>query len=210
MTNNYQAKLRRLEQEINTEAFEAFYHIGQKLLEIKRERLYEHETDAKTNKPFKSWGAYCASGRLDYKLAQADNLIRASELRPKLPETPSALGEWSVEAVKALCKCETDNDAKRVAKKSIAEAKKRGERVTARLIGEIRDGDGETGATTKKHKEKLQKASLAEQLNDLSDILVNWRTSLEALDSLYWESVDKVTMTRVIAESNALTKFLRS
>lgn len=209
MTNNYQAKLRRLEQEINTEAFEAFYHIGQKLLEIKRERLYEHETDAKTNKPFKSWGAYCASGRIDYQRTMADHYIRAAELRPKLVNNVNQ-HEFSVRQMIELCKCETDNDAKRVAKKSIAEAKKRGERVTARLIGEIRDGDGETGATTKKHKEKLQKASLAEQLNDLSDILVNWRTSLEALDSLYWESVDKVTMTRVIAESNALTKFLRS
>ena len=70
-------KLERLETEINTEAFEAFYHIGQKLLRIKADRLYE-------SAGFKSWAQYCASGRIEYSKSMAEHYIRASELRPKL------------------------------------------------------------------------------------------------------------------------------
>ena len=98
--------LERLETEINTEAFEAFYHIGQKLLRIKTERLYE-------SAGFKSWSQYCASGRIEYKKSRAEDYIRCSELRPKLSGIPGH--DWSVEQCLELCKCETDNDLKAAA-----------------------------------------------------------------------------------------------
>jgi hypothetical protein len=194
-----QHELETLEQEINTEAFEAFYHIGQKLLRIKRDRMYE-------SAGFKSWAAYCASGRIDYKLSQADTRIRCSELRPELPALPGGM-DWNVRSVEELCKCKTDKDAKRVARKAISEAKKTGSRVTAKLIAQIRDGDEETG----REKKRQENYTLASHLAKLADILVEWRTSLEKIDDLAtWEDVPRVTMTRVITEANALLKFLRS
>lgn len=192
--------LERLETEINTEAFEAFYHIGQKLLRIKTERLYQ-------SAGFKSWSQYCGSGRIDYKLSQADARIRASELRPKLPAVPG--GDWSVRAVEELCKCETDNDAKRVAKKAIAQAEKTGERVTARLIAEIRDGVQETGRAAEKLDKQLEAATLEKHLDNLADILVDWRKSLEAIDLEQWEEVPKRILARVRRESESLTTFLK-
>ncbi len=92
---------------------------------------------------FRSWSQYCASGRIEYKASQADRYIRAAELRPKLP--PMGGSDWTERQLRELTLCETDNDAKRVAKKAIAQAEKTGERVTARLIAEIRDGVEETG-----------------------------------------------------------------
>lgn len=193
-------ELERLETEINTEAFEAFYHIGQKLLDIKRNERY-------IAAGYKSWSAYCASGRIDYSKSQADIYIRSSELRPKLGT--NSPHDWSVTQFRELCKCETDNDAKRVAKKAISRAKKTGERVTAKLIAQVRDGDDETGRATKKHKEQLQAASLENHLTSLSDLLVDWRTSLEGLDLEHWESVPARVLTRVRRESEALTTFLK-
>lgn len=193
-------KLERLETEINTEAFEAFYHIGQKLLEIKRNELYREAG-------FSSWSAYCASGRIEYSLSRADLRIRAAELRPKLPAMQGV--DWSVSQVEQLCKCETDNDAKRVAKKAIAIAEKTDQRVTARLIAEVRDGDDETGRAVKKHKEQLAAASLDTHLDKLSDLLVDWRRSLEAVDSEQWESVSQRILARVRREAEHLTSFLK-
>lgn len=193
--------LERLETEINTEAFEAFYHIGQKLLRIKTERLYE-------SAGFKSWSQYCASGRIEYGKKQADVYIRCSELRPKL-EPIRFQHEWSVEQVRELCKCETDNDAKRVAKKAIAQAAKTGERVTARLIAEIRDGAEETGRADKKLEKRLEAASLEKHLDDLADVLVDWRKSLEQIASEQWDEVSTRTLTRVRREAESLTSFLK-
>jgi predicted secreted protein len=193
-------KLERLETEINTEAFEAFYHIGQKLLEIKREELYREVG-------CKSWGAYCKSGRIDYQKTQAENYIRASELRPKLLTIGEQL--WTERQLRELCKCETDNDAKRVAKKAIARAEKSGERVTARLIAEVRDGADETGATDKKLDKQLQSFSLEKHLNDLSDLLVDWRRSLEAIGPEQWESVPSRFLARARREADALSVFLK-
>jgi hypothetical protein len=42
----------------------------------------------------------------------ADRYIRASELRPKLGT--NSTHDWKVSELIELCKCETDNDAKRV------------------------------------------------------------------------------------------------
>jgi len=193
-------KLERLETEINTEAFEAFYHIGQKLLEIKRNELYREAG-------FSSWSQYCASGRIEYSKSMADIYIRASELRPKLGN--SIPHDWRVVELRELCKCETDNDAKRVAKKAIAIAEKTNQRVTARLIAEVRDGDDETGRAVKKHKEQLAAASLDTHLDKLSDLLVDWRRSLEAIDSKQWESVPQRILTRVRREAEHLTSFLK-
>ena len=193
-------KLERLETEINTEAFEAFYHIGQKLLEIKRNELYREAG-------FSSWSQYCASGRIEYSKSMADIYIRASELRPKLGN--SIPHDWRVVELRELCKCETDNDAKRVAKKAIAIAEKTNQRVTARLIAEVRDGDDETGRAVKKHKEQLAAASLDTHLDELSDLLVDWRRSLEAIDSEQWESVPQRILTRVRREAEHLTSFLK-
>lgn len=192
--------LERLETEINTEAFEAFYHIGQKLLRIKTERLYE-------SAGFKSWSQYCGSGRIEFKTAMADYYIRASELRPKLPNIVG--NDWTVRQVLELCKCETDNDAKRVAKKAIAIASKTGERVTARLIAEIRDGDNETGRAAKKHDEQLEAASLTTHLTNLADILVDWRKSLEQVAIEQWDEVPTRVLTRVKSELEALASFLK-
>ena len=160
--------LERIEEEINAEAFEAFYHIGQKLLDIRENRRYEAAG-------FKSWTAYCKAGRLDYKKAQADHYIQASELRPKLPTNCGH--EFTESHMRELCKCETDRDAKRVAKKAIARAKKTGERVTAKLIAMVRDDAGETGAAGKRQDAKLQEASLESHLEELADLLVEWRIS---------------------------------
>lgn len=111
-------ELHRLESEIDSEASEAFYHIGQKLLRIKTDRLYE-------SAGFKSWGQYCASGRIEYSAPQADRYIRASELRPKLDHIVIRGDGWNQCCVLELCKCETNNDVKRVAKKAMAIAEKR-------------------------------------------------------------------------------------
>ena len=67
-----------------------------------------------------------------------------SEFRPKLTTISGHI--FTVFQMRELCKCETDRDAKRVAKKAIALAKKTGERVTAKLIAIVRDDAGETGA----------------------------------------------------------------
>jgi len=193
--------LERIEKEINTEAFEAFYHIGQKLLDIKDNRRYE-------DVGFKSWSAYCSSGRIDYGKKQADTYIRASELRPRLGSAlPSS---FSIRQMVELCKCETDRDAKRVAKKSIALAKKTGERVTAKLIAQVRDGDGEDGVAGKRQDAKLQEASLESHLGELADLLVDWRISLERIDLEQWEDIAPVVLARVRNEAKALNTFLRS
>lgn len=192
--------LERLETEINTEAFEAFYHIGQKLLRIKTDRLYE-------SAGFKSWSQYCGSGRIEYSKSMADIYIRASELRPKLGNTIPH--DWRVVELRELCKCETDNDAKRVAKKAIAQAEKTGERVTARLIAEIRDGVEETGVAAEKHDKQLKAATLEKHLDDLADIFVDWRKSLELIAIEQWEEVPKRILARVRREAEALTNFLK-
>lgn len=196
--------LERLETEINTEAFEAFYHIGQKLLRIKTERLYE-------SAGFKSWSQYCASGRVRIETdaiskSEADRYIRASELRPKLGLIEP---QFSKRCMLELCKCETDNDAKRVAKKAIAQAEKTGERVTARLIAEIRDGVEETGVAAEKHDKQLKAATLEKHLDDLADIFVDWRKSLELIAIEQWEEVPKRILARVRREAEALTNFLK-
>jgi hypothetical protein len=193
-------ELEQLETEINTEAFEAFYHIGQKLLRIKTEQLYE-------SAGFKSWSQYCASGRIEYQKSQADRYIRASELRPKLGY--SGTHSLGVKEMLELCKCETDNDAKRVAKKAIAQAEKTGERVTARLIAEIRDGVEETGVAAKKLDKQLEAASLDTHLTNLANQLVDWRKSLEGVDFDQWDGVQPRIMARAIRELEALTTFLK-
>lgn len=193
-------ELEQLETEINTEAFEAFYHIGQKLLRIKTERLYE-------SAGFSSWSQYCASGRIEYKKAQANYYIQASEFRPKLATISGH--DWKVSEVKELLKCKTDNDAKRVAKKAIAQAEKTGERVTARLIAEIRDGVEETGVAAKKLDKQLEAASLDTHLTNLANQLVDWRKSLEGVDFDQWDGVQPRIMARAIRELEALTTFLK-
>lgn len=193
--------LERLETEINTEAFEAFYHIGQKLLRIKTERLYE-------SAGFSSWSQYCGSGRIEYSKSMADVYIRASELRPKLGMIHTQF-DWSVDQLRELCKCETDSDAKRVAKKAIAHANKTGERVTARLIAEIRDGVEETGRAVEKHDKQLEAASLETHLTKLADILVDWRKSLEQIASEQWDEIPTRVLTRVKREAESLLSFLK-
>lgn len=193
-------ELEQLETEINTEAFEAFFHIGQRLLRIRTERLYE-------SAGFSSWSQYCASGRIDYGKRMADLYIRASELRPKLGNSISHI--WTVAEVLELCKCETDNDAKRVAKKAIAQAEKTGERVTARLIAEIRDGVEETGVAAKKLDKQLEAASLDTHLTNLANQLVDWRKSFEGVDFDQWDGVQPRIMARAIRELEALTTFLK-
>ena len=188
-------KLERLETEINREAFEAFYHVGQKLLDIRDNRRYE-------SAGFNSWGAYCASGRIDYKKRTADDYIRCSELRPKLGD--NLAHEFGIWQVLELCKCETDNDAKRVAKAAIRQAKKSGERVTAKLIAKVRDRD--TGQDVR----EFAAASLDKHLDKLASILVRWHTSLGQIADEQWEEVDSEILARVRNESSALNKFLRS
>jgi hypothetical protein len=187
--------LERLETEINTEAFEAFYKIGQKLLQIKTQRLYE-------SAGFKSWSAYCASGRIEIVKKQADNLIRASELRPKLGTIGSH--NWTERQMRELCKCETDNDAKRVAKKAVAQAAKTGERVTAKLIAEIRDGADETRRADQRRDERLQSASLQNHLVKLSDTLTDYRCSLEQVESSQWGDVEIGVLSRLQRELTGL------
>lgn len=188
-------ELERLETEINTEAFEAFYSIGQKLLQIKTQRLYE-------SAGFKSWSAYCASGRIEIVKKQADNLIRASELRPKLGTIGSH--NWTERQMRELCKCETDNDAKRVAKKAVAQSAKTGEKVTAKLIAEIRDGADETGRADQRQDERLQSASLQNHLVKLSDTLTDYRCSLEQVESSQWGDVEIGVLSRLQRELTGL------
>jgi len=194
-------ELERLEKEINTEAFEAFYHIGQKLFKIKDERLYE-------NAGFKKWREYCESGRVkvdtdSINRSEADRYIRASLLRPKLGLTEPQL---SKRVLLELCKCQTDNDAKRVAKKAISHAKKHGVPVTSTLIIQIRDGDNETGKT----KAAMAELTLTKHLERMTDKVLDMRIALEAMPVSEWDDVPSVVLTRFKNEANALLKFLRS
>jgi len=54
----------------------------------------------------------------------------------------STIQEWTVADLVEIAKCETDNDAKRVAKNVIAHAKKTGERVTAKLGTIVPNSEG--------------------------------------------------------------------
>ena len=196
-TKAKQRQLETLEKEIASEISEAFYHIGQKLLKIKRDRLYE-SVDCK------SWEAYCRSGRVDYKVTQANNYIRASELRPKLPSVKldNNVVEWTQRQVMELCKCETDKDAVRVAKAAIKLAKNTEQKLSAKLIATVRDRD--TGQDVR----DLAAASLDTHLGKLASTLVRWRTSLEQIADEQWDEVDSEITTRVVNESKALYKFL--
>lgn len=196
-TTAKQRELETLEKEIASEISEAFYHIGQKLLKIKRDRLYE-AVDCK------SWVAYCRSGRIEYAVAQANRYIRCSQLRAKLPKA-DLLGstEWKIGEVLELCKCETDKDAVRVAKAAIKLAKNTEQKLSAKLIATVRDRD------TGRDVQELAAASLDTHLGKLASTLVRWRTSLEQVADEQWEEVDSEVMTRVVNESNALYKFLK-
>jgi len=192
-TKANQRQLETLEKEIASEISEAFYHIGQKLLKIKRDRLYE-AVDCK------SWEEYCRSGRMEYARVQADKYIRCSELRPRLPDT-NGVG-WSIRQVEELCKCETDKDAVRVAKAAIKLAKNGEQKLSAKLIATVRDRD--TGQDVR----DLAAASLDAHLGKLASTLVRWRTSLEQVADEQWDEVDSEITTRVVNESKALYKFL--
>lgn len=197
-------EIEKLESEINSEAYEAFYHIGQKLLRLKRGRCWEALG-------LKGWNAYCASGRIEHGKSAADKYIRSSELRPKIEQVGTIrTHDWTHHQMLELCKCKTDNDAKRVARKAISQAKKSGERVTARLIAQVRDGDDETGREKKRRDAALDAASLDKHLNRMSDKLVEWRTSLEQVDLEAWDDLDPVSLTRVQAEARKFLKFLEN
>lgn len=195
-----QKKLETLEKEIASEISEAFYHIGQKLFKIKKDKLYE-SVDCR------SWEAYCRSGRIEYKITQANNYIRASQLRPKLPTLKkvdrNTVDFWSMHQTLELCKCETDKDAVRVAKAAIKLAKESKQKLSAKLITTVRDRD------TGRDVQELAAASLDTHLSKLASTLVRWRTSLEQVADEQWEEVDSEVMTRVVNESNALYKFLK-
>ena len=184
-------------------AYEAWVYVRQRLAEIKDTKLFE-------SAGFTGWQAYCNSGRLDYKKAQANDLISTSDLRKKLPRMAETLGHWNQWQVMELRKCETDKDAIRVAKKAIAKAKKTKSRVTASLIAEIRDGDAETGKASAKAEKKLDAARLDKHLEKLADLLMTWRTSLENVPGDAWEDVPRDLMIRVTTEAADLTTFLRS
>jgi len=190
------SELEQLEQEINSAAYEAFVFIGQRLATIRKKRLYEREG-------YKSWSSYCAAGRIEFGKAHAERLITASLLRPKLPPIGGGQ-EWTESHLRELAKCDTEREAKTVAKKVIAEAKRTGERVTARMIAEIRD------SRTTKPAKALEAASLDSHLDKLASLALKWRTSLEQIDLNQWEDVDNTVLTRVTMEVNALLKFLKS
>ncbi len=196
-TEANQRQLETLEKEIASEISEAFYHIGQKLLKIKRDRLYEAVG-------CKSWEAYCRSGRVEYKANQANAYIRCSQLRPKLPSVKLGdnVTEWTQRQVLELCKCETDKDAVRVAKAAIKLAKNGEQKLSANLIATVRDRD--TGQDVR----DLAAASLDTHLGKLASTLVRWRTSLEQIADEQWDEVDSEITTRVVNESKALYKFL--
>lgn len=194
-------ELERIEQKINNTAFEAFYSIGQDLLDIRQNRRHEAVG-------FKTWDSYCKAGRLDYGKSQANQYIQVSEFREKL--TGISGHDFTASQVVELCKCETDRDAKRVAKKSITKAKKTGKRVTAKLIAQVRDGKDESDAAGKRQDAALQEASLETHLEKLADLLVEWRISLEQIDLEQWEDIPSVVLTRVRSEAKALNSFLRS
>ena len=201
-----ESRLEILEREINDAAYEAWVYIGQRLAAIREKREYE-------SAGFKNWSSYCASGRLDYRKAQADVLIKTSYLRKSLPDMPAMDGNpihWNHWQVKELTKCETDKDAIRVAKKAIAQAKKTKSRVTASLIAKIRDGDAETGRASARAERKLDAAKLDRHLEKLADILMEWRISLENVPGDAWDEVSRDVMIRVTTEAADLTTFLRS
>lgn len=190
--------LETLEKEINSEAFEAFYHIGQKLLAIKTQRLYEAVG-------FSSWSSYCASGRIEHGRSQADKCIRASELRPKLAPIGA---DWTLLQVLELTKCETDNDAKRVAIKAIKLADKQGVNVTAKLIAQVRDGADETGNADEKRDADLQAASFDTHMAKLADILDKWLYSFEQVGPEQLDTVSNEVLIRVKNSLAGLTKFV--
>lgn len=192
--------LETLEKEINSEAFEAFYHIGQKLLAIKTQRLYEAAG-------FSTWLAYCKSGRVDYSKPHADRYIRASELRGKLKHGSDS-DPFTLEQVLELCKCETDNDAKRVATKAIKLADKQNVKVTAKLIAQVRDGADETGKADEKRDADLQEASFDTHLTKLANILDKWLYSFEQVGPEQLDTVSNEVLIRVKNSLAGLTKFV--
>jgi hypothetical protein len=193
-------ELHRLESEIASEASEAFYHIGQKLLRIKTKRLYEAEG-------FASWAQYCKSGRIEYQLTQADRYIRAAELRPKLPAGTKGTSsqDWTLKQVIELAKCETDNDAVRVAQKAIDSGKK----ISATLIAQIRDGDEETGRATAKHLQALKEASLENHLEKFGDILTDWRVALTLVEPHQWDLIPEKVISRLRFEWQQIERLLK-
>lgn len=196
-------KLEQLEEEIRSEAYEAFYYVGERLAKIKRDKLYEEAG-------FKSWSAYCQSGRIEYKTRMADQTIAAAELRPKLPGAMAPDNPWTERQIRELLKCETTRDAIRVAKKAITRAKRTGSRVSAELIAQVRDGDDETAAASKRQRRALEAASLDKHLEKLADIALDWRESLEQIDLSQWDDLPPECMARVVREVGKLYDFLRS
>lgn len=196
-----ETRLEVLEREINDAAHEAWVYVGQRLFEIREKRMYEELG-------YKTWTAYCASGRLEYNKGNADKQIRSSQLRIAMGNNITHhLGYLHC---LELGKCETTRDAVRVAKKAIAQAKKTNSRVTASLIAEIRDGDGETGKASAQAEKTLDAARLDKHLTKLADILLKWRMSLESVPIDAWDDVPRDVLIRVKTESANLTTFLRS
>ncbi len=191
-------QLEQLESEIQNEAYEAFYQIGQRLLRIRRERLYE-------SAGFKSWASYCKSGRIEFTKQHADGLIRASELRPKLESIDSNFTESQM---RELCKCETDNDAKRVAEKSVALAAKRGQRLTAKLIAQVRDSAEETGNARAMHDEQLEQASLDSHIGRLCTTIMSYRISLEQVERDLWQTLSRSGYLRLKEQASELQTFV--
>lgn len=197
-------ELEQLEFEINHAAYEAFVFIGVRLLQIRKEELYRKVINDTTGKPFKSWSEYCAAGRIEYGKSQADTLIQVSTLRPKLPGMPGNSDGWTIRQLQELAKCESDKEAKTVATKVIAHAKKTGDRVTARMIAEFRD------SRTSKPLQRLEAASLENHLTKLATYAQKLLYSLQSVDLEQWNNVPPAVMKRVITEVGALHTFLRS
>jgi len=133
-------------------------------------------------------------------------------LRPKLESGTNSTSsqDWTLLQVIELTKCETDNDAKRVATMAIKLANKQGVNVTAKLIAQVRDGSDETGKADEKRNADLQAASLETHLTKLGDILDKWLFSFQQVGPEQLDTVPNEVLIRVKNSLAGLTKFVGS
>lgn len=220
MSDTGKLALHVVEDEINDvgkRVFEDFYYIGQRLQQIRDERLYQSEG-------FKSWSSYCKSGRIEHSKQHADRMIRHAELRPMLADVEPVGSTWAERSLRELAKLPEKNDAKRVSKKIATHLKKNPEtKLTSALVKEFVESD--TGVARKraeaveaklnaKHKTEQEESQLAHHIKEFLRMARDYRKAFEAVTSVEdWQDADRQSpdsAKRLADELEAIASYLRS
>jgi hypothetical protein len=193
--------------------FEDFYEIGKSLEQIKANHLYKAETNG-SGQPFRSWSEYCKSGRLEYRTAHADNLIKAAEYRPLLADIPTAVGNWGERTVRELTRLPEQRDAGRVSKKIVKHIEKTGDRLTAPLVKRFVDEDlGKPRKTDAKRAADLQEAAIHKTIEKEIDRVMKLRLSFEQIEGDWRKEAEQASpgiVKRFTTELGKLVSVLRS